>query len=63
MMLGNKAEKAKKVDEDDDNDSEDRKQFLSINQAFSEQSDIMQLLFDFVDEVLSFDPEGPLVLM
>ena len=23
----------------------------------------MQLLFDFIDEVFSFDPEGPLVVM
>jgi len=63
MVLGNKAEKAKAVDDEDDGDSEDKKLLLSITASFKEQSEIVQHLFDFISEVFSIDPETPLVIV
>jgi len=63
MAQGNKAEKTKHTDEDDDGDSDDKNQFLAIIASFKEQADILHHLFDFIDEVLNFDPEVPLVVM
>jgi hypothetical protein len=63
MVLGNKAEKAKAVDDDDDGDSEDKKLLLSITASFREQSEIVQHLFDFISEVFSIDAETPLVIV
>lgn len=63
MVLGNKAEKAKTIDDDDDGDSEEKKLLLSITSGFKEQSEIVQYLFDFITEVFRLDAETPFVIV
>lgn len=63
MMMGNKAEKTKQTDDDEDNDSEDKKQWNSLLESFVEQSNVMQLLFDFIDEELGLDVSGSTILV
>jgi len=52
MVLGNKAEKAKSVnDEEDDGDSDDKKVLIGVNQGFKEQADIINSLFNLINLV------------
>ena len=63
MVLGNKAEKAKAVDDEDDGDSEDKKTLLSMNTGFKEQAEIINYLFNVVNWVFSIDLETPTVII
>lgn len=63
MVLGNKAEKAKAVDDEDDGDSEDKKTLLAMNTGFKEQAEIINYLFNVVNWVFSIDLETPTVII
>lgn len=63
MALGNKAEKAKQVDDDDDGDSEDKKLHTTITTGFREQAEIVNFLFKVIQSVSATDADTPNVIV
>ena len=63
MVLGNKAEKTKALDDEDDGDTDDKQVLLAINVGFKEQADIINYLFNLINLVFSIDPETPTVII
>ena len=63
MVLGNKAEKQKALDDEDDGDSDDKKVLLGINLGFKEQAEIVNQLFNLINLVFTVDPETPSVIV
>ena len=58
MTVGNKGEKGPKSnDEDDDEDPEDKKAMAKLHANFTEQSEIVAQLFNFVQVVFQQAPE------
>ena len=49
--------------DEDDGDSEDKKTLLAITSAFRQQADIVQQLFNFINEVFSLDVLTPTVIV
>ena len=63
MAAGNKANKQQQAADDDDGDTDDKKKLVSLMKSFRDQSQILDMLFDFTQQVMTADVKEPQIIL